>query len=1582
MAQWTITVPARSNVGENDSERVSITSNRPSDFDGATINSVTVSGTPTVTSDQSGTDDTLLARWSIQNSSFSAIYGGTGADEDSICWARLGAAAPTSADITEGSAPTPAPTTAVATSWDNIYWQMFYTQSGMPNNETMSWSAFDIVVDYSPDTTVTAAGTCTTTGALTADANGQIAHGTATASATLSAIGSIMPTVWLNSTATLTGATQMTVTAASPTSITFTDPLGSPTGSLQLGVTNENAGGGEANTGWIAVTVNQGGAAAGTITASATLAGVGKSRSSGTATTLAALTSNGVITASGTCTALGLQGTSAVHLAAGTVAVSGAVTAGGGTLFSSGVIAYIGQLIAGGGVIALAAGTCTTTGACSAAGINLSRGTITALGDQISGGTHLASGTATTLGTLAAQGFQTTRFAAGEIYASCRPALSAIQGDGSSYLSRQDISFGNWSSSRTVEVRFEMNSTGAVQWLAGKSPTTASTEGWCIYLNASNQVVFKWFAQTFTYTGASMATGVHAAAMSGDNNPEDLLCYVDGELVHTFTNPSNGTNGTASFTLFANGGGGEIFDGKIDEVRFYILTRTAEQIRKNWLYKINEETANLIGLWWCVGQPGQQVRLEEDWANIVNDLTPIGSGLTYVDGTGLSTDPGWGGNSLGFGTTTASATLAGVMTEVAGTVTAAGTITVSAEGAASGTHRGKGTATTLASVAASSISLARGTMTALGLQGTSAVHLASGTVTTSGALTGAAGTLFATGTATAIGTLSAATAEGVKAATASVTVVATLGGVATFRVLATIVALGEQSGFGRAIKQAFGTITVPGFLGPQTTGDPLWTSNVELFAPFEDPFSQTSYIEERNNLSLGIVGNTKILSNRSKFGSYCLEIDGGPGRFFSFVLTPGTNPFTVEGWALFDTLPAVTASNAEGHNLVSMWGGTPGDKQFTATILQDTFGYKARIESDFGQENNNIPNEPLVSGQWYHWFVERQSSNGHLVMGFDGEVCASDFGQASSNFSNQVTLRLGHQDDSVPLFDGALDSVRVTIGANRYDVGYQNTYTIPTAEFPNFGGTTGPPLTGVVLAKGTMTYEGVASPMLTVVYTKYTPRRAFGTCVLDTSLSATGARAQNLASATIDVVGEMRGLLRFFASDQFRFAFGSMLYKGELKGIAPLRGKVTCKQATGTCTLIGECIVNGAAEKPGGIMTIFPQLDATGMYVRKGNFAEIYASLAAGGIKIQESTAFGMLSDNPWLQIGAFAGPGTINGKKTLIINESYGAATIYSNGEGGFFTIQGGAGERQAFGVMLIDATLEALGGVDDEKFATATITAKGSVATSGAILSFAQGTVTVKGALAAPPSKQFDSGTIIVPGSLAGIGAISFEPTIYVGASPTIAGQAIVDELGVDPFNRQETSVWASMYVWVEFTPGQATIWAEGEWWSLLKSLNPDLYDDTVDAKTKLFELNTYPDSFWVERISDADSESDPVNYPAGIQLSSLWNGSYPSGILRSVLLANGPNGTNAGAGFNTLGFDSSFSNNTKYGWRTYTFAEATSPLGGGYPPPSDHEWCERTSILRFHFRKSGYLDYSIDYKVKSRAEARAFGGGGTGP
>lgn len=98
-------------------------------------------------------------------------------------------------------------------------------------------------INNTPDVTIVAAP-------LTA--TGSITLGTITASGQ----AQFPPRVWLNTQQTKTGADEMTVTAYNEagTSITFSDPPGGKTGSLFLGVEDNNG-----NLGWIAVTVNTAG---------------------------------------------------------------------------------------------------------------------------------------------------------------------------------------------------------------------------------------------------------------------------------------------------------------------------------------------------------------------------------------------------------------------------------------------------------------------------------------------------------------------------------------------------------------------------------------------------------------------------------------------------------------------------------------------------------------------------------------------------------------------------------------------------------------------------------------------------------------------------------------------------------------------------------------------------------------------------------------------------------------------------------------------------------------------------------------------------------------------------------------------------------------------------------------------------------------------------------------------------------------------------------------------------------------------------------------------------------------------------
>lgn len=148
MATWDITAPAASGIGETASGS-SAALTPPGDFDGATIDSVTILSAPTLDSD-SATDDTIGIRWEISDSVTAAVYGdnsSAGSDAISLCSASLGDSV-SSDTITAGSAPSPAPTIAVAADWDRVRYESNYSSSMKKDDETCSWSAFTIRVTY------------------------------------------------------------------------------------------------------------------------------------------------------------------------------------------------------------------------------------------------------------------------------------------------------------------------------------------------------------------------------------------------------------------------------------------------------------------------------------------------------------------------------------------------------------------------------------------------------------------------------------------------------------------------------------------------------------------------------------------------------------------------------------------------------------------------------------------------------------------------------------------------------------------------------------------------------------------------------------------------------------------------------------------------------------------------------------------------------------------------------------------------------------------------------------------------------------------------------------------------------------------------------------------------------------------------------------------------------------------------------------------------------------------------------------------------------------------------------------------
>jgi len=146
MATWDITYPAATGIGGSGSGSASITP--PGDFDGATIDDVSLFGSPAVISEGT-TDDTIGVRWRIQTTAAAAVWGDYASDGISLMSASLGDGV-TGDFIVDGSAPSPAPSIAVAADWDEVAYNANYAANMKNDAETVSWSTLTIRITYTP----------------------------------------------------------------------------------------------------------------------------------------------------------------------------------------------------------------------------------------------------------------------------------------------------------------------------------------------------------------------------------------------------------------------------------------------------------------------------------------------------------------------------------------------------------------------------------------------------------------------------------------------------------------------------------------------------------------------------------------------------------------------------------------------------------------------------------------------------------------------------------------------------------------------------------------------------------------------------------------------------------------------------------------------------------------------------------------------------------------------------------------------------------------------------------------------------------------------------------------------------------------------------------------------------------------------------------------------------------------------------------------------------------------------------------------------------------------------------------------
>ncbi len=239
-------------------------------------------------------------------------------------------------------------------------------------------------------------------------------------------------------------------------------------------------------------------------------------------------------------------------------------------------------------------------------------------------------------------------------------------------------------------------------------------------------------------------------------------------------------------------------------------------------------------------------------------------------------------------------------------------------------------------------------------------------------------------------------------------------------------------------------------------------ASVALLADQDGPNGATVYTEVSNNaFSANFVGSAQLDTSQKKFGSAsCFFLAAGSYQEYpddpAFAL--GSGDFTIEGWAWFNSFPAV----GDEMTLVSQWSiGTSSDRSFAVSVIQDGGAIRFRGEATSVFEQGSLPAGSTNVGQWYH-FVMQASAGGVLSLWFDGLLefeAAVIFGPMNDSTE---TVKLGVYDPgggaNAGWFDGFLDDVRITVGVARYPTG--GNITPPTAAFPTSGGAGGASIIG------------------------------------------------------------------------------------------------------------------------------------------------------------------------------------------------------------------------------------------------------------------------------------------------------------------------------------------------------------------------------------------------------------------------------------------------------------------------------------------------------------------------------------------
>ena len=228
----------------------------------------------------------------------------------------------------------------------------------------------------------------------------------------------------------------------------------------------------------------------------------------------------------------------------------------------------------------------------------------------------------------------------------------------------------------------------------------------------------------------------------------------------------------------------------------------------------------------------------------------------------------------------------------------------------------------------------------------------------------------------------------------------------------------------------------------ESTSDDYF-ANVQLLLDADGSDGSTTLSDlSPNDSTVSFDTNAELDTADKKFGTASILVDNTAGTAVSVPVADGLNTlnltdgFTVEAFIKGTTLAGTIASSWTWATQTgrSWWWGAGADG-LLAIYLQD--------EPSGGGNWSTVPGV-ISTGTWHHTVFQVQPA-GNMEMFVDGSQVMD---QAPTGVSAlkvpTVDFCVGATSDSNDVWDGWIDSVRVTAGVARYTDGYD----VPTAAFP------------------------------------------------------------------------------------------------------------------------------------------------------------------------------------------------------------------------------------------------------------------------------------------------------------------------------------------------------------------------------------------------------------------------------------------------------------------------------------------------------------------------------------------------------